>query len=184
MRIRVLSSLALILVAATASAQRGGRGFGKADRPDWDKMGKGAPGLQLSNRDVENMSPIKLLIDKKKDLKLTDDQVKQLKDIEGKLKSTNEPNFKVLDSLRREMRGSANPNEQDRSRMMSARSTVMQVVRAIRAHDTDALKDALALLDEPQQKTANDLVQKQSQESDETLREKLGGGRSGGAHLH
>jgi hypothetical protein len=46
------------------------------------KFGKG---------DLEDISPIRLLIGKKKDLKLSDEQVNKLKELEGKLKETNEP---------------------------------------------------------------------------------------------
>ena len=41
------------------------------------KFGKG---------DLEDISPIRLLIGKKKDLKLSDEQVNKLKELEGKLK--------------------------------------------------------------------------------------------------
>ena len=49
--------------------------------------------IKLSNKDIENVSPIKLLIDKRKDLKLTDDQLAKLKDREDKLKESMKPSF-------------------------------------------------------------------------------------------
>ncbi|HMA25019.1 MAG TPA: hypothetical protein VKP00_13515 [Gemmatimonadaceae bacterium] len=58
----------------------------------------------LRGRDVEDQSPPKLLIDKRKDLKLTDAQLSQLKDSEGKLKERNAPLLKAIDSLVHEMR--------------------------------------------------------------------------------
>ena len=139
--------------------------------------------LQLSNRDVEDISPIKLLIDKRKDLKLADDRVKQLKDIEGKLKDKNEPSYKALDSLRKVMKPSSTPNEDERTRMMAARSGVMSAVADIRANYDASAKEALALFDESQQKTANDLLQKQTADAEQMLQEKLnsrGGGRNAG----
>jgi hypothetical protein len=170
--------VALILVPSLVAAQRRTGGFGKTEGPNYDGPGINNAGLQLSNGDVENMSPIKLLIDKRKDLKLADDKVKQIKDLESKLKETVQPSFKALDSLRREMRGSGKGDD-DRSRMMSARGHVMTVVTDIRTAYDAALKEALPLLDEEQQKRANELLDKQKGESEEVLKEKLGGGRGG-----
>jgi hypothetical protein len=170
--------VALVLVPSLAAAQRRGGGFGKTEGPNYDGPGANNPGLQLSNGDVENMSPLKLLIDKRKDLKLADDKVKQIKDLESKLKETVQPSFKALDSLRREMRNSGRGDE-DRSRMMSARNHVMTVVTDIRTAYDASLKDALPLFDEEQQKKANEMLDKQRTESEDVLKEKLGGGRGG-----
>jgi len=171
---------ALLLLPTIASAQRRGSGsFGRDEGANYG--GPGAiPGLQLSNGDVEDMSPIKLLIDKRKDLKLSDERLKELKDLENKLKEKVKPSFKALDSLRREMRPGA--SDEARSRSAAARGSVMPVVTTIRESYDEAYKEALPLLDESQQKMANDLVQKQKTESDETLKAKLegrGGGRRG-----
>jgi hypothetical protein len=168
--------IALVLVPSLAAAQRRSGGFGKTEGPNYDGPGGNNAGLQLSNGDVENMSPIKLLIDKRKDLKLADDKVKQIKDLESKLKETVQPSFKALDSLRREMRGSGRGDE-DRSRMMSARNQVMTVITDIRSSYEASLKEALPLLDEEQQKKASELLDKQKGENEEVLKEKLGGGR-------
>jgi len=52
----------------------------------------------LRVRDVEDQSPIKLLIDKRKDLKLTDAELSQLKDTESKLKDKNAPLLAISDN--------------------------------------------------------------------------------------
>ena len=170
---------ALLLFPTIASAQRGGGSFGRD--PGANYGGPGAiPGLQLSNGDVEDMSPIKLLIDKHKDLKLSDEKLKGIKDLETKLKEKVKPSFKALDSLRREMRPRV--SDDDRSRTASARSSVMSVVAAIRESYDEAYKEALPLLDESQRQMANDLVQKQKADADETVNAKVsgrGGGRRG-----
>ena len=181
MRKRTFLLAALLLLPTIASAQRraGGGSFGRDEGANYG--GPGAiPGLQLSNGDVEDMSPIKLLIDKRKDLKLSDEKLKELKDLENKLKEKVKPSFKALDSLRREMRPGA--SDEARSRASNARGSVMPVVTTIREAYDEAYKEALPLLDESQQKIANDLVQKQKAESEETLKAKLegrGGGRRG-----
>ncbi len=170
----------LVLIPTLASAQRrgGSRSTGN-DKPDWNELGGKSGGLQLSNRDVENISPIKLLIDKRKDLKLTDDQLKQIKDLDGKLKEQNQPLFKALDSLRTAMRSSSTAGDEDRSSIMSARREVGGVVHDIRATYETSLKDAMALLDDAQRATAEPLLQKHAEESDRVLSEKLGGRRGG-----
>jgi hypothetical protein len=86
---RSLSILTLCLIPTVVAAQRSG-GLGASDRfgggkagreADWDRINSENAGeLQLSNKDLEGISPSKLLIDKHKDLKLTDHQQKQLKD--------------------------------------------------------------------------------------------------------
>ncbi len=183
--IRILASLSLIPVVA--SAQRGGGGAGGSrvrgdPKADWQSvLGSNSGGIKLSNRDVENISPIKLLIDKRKDLKLTDDQLNRLKEFDTKLKDENKDSFQALDSLRRMAQPPAHePNDDDRSRMTTGRRLVAATVATIREHYDAALKDALPLLDEGQQKAANELLDKQRREAEEILRDKLGGPGRGG----
>jgi hypothetical protein len=171
---RQLAAFALVLIPAVASGQRSARGGGMGgDKANYGDSRSSASLLQLSNRDVEEISPIKLIIDKRKDLKLADDRVKQLKDLEGKLKDKNEPSYKALDSLRKVMRPSGTQTDDERTRMMAARSGVMAAVADIRANYDASAKEALALLDESQQKTANELWQKQTAEAEQMLQEKL-----------
>jgi len=138
-------------------------------------MGSGE-GLKLSNRDVENISPLKLLIDKRKDLQLMDDQIAKLKELDGKLREKNQDSFKALDSLRRAAQPPAHdPNDDDRARMMSARRAAAATVATIRETYDAALKEAMPLLNDGQQKAAADLLDKQRSEAEQMLREKLGG---------
>lgn len=186
--IRILVSL--ILIPTVAFAQRGGGGSGGSGgsrvrgdpKADWQSvLGSNSGGIKLSNRDVENISPVKLLIDKRKDLKLSDDQLNRLKEIDAKLKDKNQDSFKALDSLRRMGQAPAHePNDDDRARMSMARRLVMATVGTIRENYDAALKEALPILDEPQQKTASELLEKQKSEADEMLREKVGSRGGGG----
>lgn len=183
MRIHKLAMLGLVLAPlAVAPAQRGGGG-GAVSRergekaPDWKSINEDK-GIKLSNGDVEDMSPLKLLIDKRKDLKLTDDQLKNLKDLEAKLKTKVEPSFKALDSLRRASQPPLHdPSDEDRSRMMSARRGFGEVVKTIRESYDASEKDAVALLDESQKPKATELLDKQRKDTADTIRQKLGGGR-------
>jgi len=180
-------AVVLVLIPTIVSAQRGGGGGGGSAAPsrvrgekdaDWNRVMGDKPGIQLSNRDVEDMSPIKLIIDKRKDLKLTDDQLKGLKDVEAKLKEKNDPSFHALDSLRRAAQPPLHdPSDDDKARMMSARRTAMSVVGAIRDNYDASLKDALALLDETQRPKAVELTEKQRKDAEDTMKDKLGGAR-------
>ena len=177
---------ALLLVPAVAAAQRGGGGGAggtseassrRDSRAHFDEVEKGTkPGLQLSNGDLEDISPIKLLVDKRKALKLSDDQTRQIKEIDGTLKAKNAPLFKTMDSLRIELKPrSGTPNEADRLRMTMARNDVSVVVKSIRGNYDAALTQAIPLLDATQLQAAHDLIAKQTKEAETMLLDRLGG---------
>jgi len=131
--------------------------------------------LRLSNGDVEEMSPIKRLIDKRKDLNLTGDQLKQFKDLESEMKLRNEHLFKQLDSLRKDMTFSGSPS--DAAKIASDRDAVTEVVGNIRLSYNETLKRAVERLDDTQKQKAEELVHQLNDEADKTLQEKLNGGR-------
>jgi hypothetical protein len=180
MRTRSLAAtliVALTLPLLPALAQRGGGGS-RVERGDKqaDYSGMNGSTLKLSNRDLENISPIKLLIDKRKDLKLTDDQLAKIKDREDKLKESMKPSFGALDSLRRiATPTSRNADEGDKARMMDTRRRFTEVVTGIRTQYDGAATDVSSLLDETQQKQAAELFQRQRAEADDMIRSKLGG---------
>ena len=181
--------LALALIPAMASAQRGGGGGGSAGgsrirgdkEADWNSITNGDKGsVKLSKGDVEDMSPVKLLIDKRKDLKLQDDQTNKLKDLEKALKEKNAALFTAFDSLRRAAQPPMHdPSDEERGRMMEARRMLGAVVQTIRENYDASAKDALVVLDDTQKAAANELLDKQRKETQETLRAKLGGGGRG-----
>ena len=175
--------VALILIPAIAPAQRGGGGSSRVrgdPTADWNAvLGANSGGIRVSNKDVENISPLKLLVDKRKDLKLSDDQVNRLKGLQTKLATQNQDSFKALDSLRRESQPPARqPSDEDRARMGAARRAFASTVQTIRDGYGAALKEALPILDETQEKNAGELLDKQRTDADDMLRDKLGGGRS------
>jgi len=180
MRQSSFALIALVLLPAVGSAQRGGssgrvRGDPKAD---WNSVSNANAGVKLSSRDLESISPIHLLIDKRKDLKLSDDQLNRLKDVENKLKGTNEPSFKALDSLRRAAQAPMHSGEitdEERDRMTSARRAMMAVVATVRGNYEEALTGAMPILDETQQKAAADLIEKQKKDAEDLIRDRMGG---------
>jgi len=156
-----------------ASAQGRVRGEKEAN---WKEISKSTQSsMKLSNRDVENASPLRMLIDKRKDLKLSDEQVNQLKSLEQCLEQKNEGSFKALDSLRNELKPAARASEEDDARKRAARGGVMAVITTIRANYDASLSEALASFDEPQKKTAAELLAKLKEETNQMLREKVGG---------
>lgn len=179
--------VALIVIPTGAYAQRGGDRGGGSSRvrgdpnADWKAvMSANSGGIRLSGRDIENVSPLKLLVDKRKDLKLSDDQVSRLKDLQTKVAEQNQASFKALDSLRRESQPPAHePSDEDRARMGTARRAFGAAVQTIRDSYDAALKDALPILDESQQRAAGELLDKQRKDVDDMLHDKLGGDRPG-----
>lgn len=176
---RHLIAAALFLVPSLATAQRTRTQSDR--RTDLFVKDSSRQGQVLRVRDVEDQSPLKLLIDKREDLKLTDAQLSQLKDNENKLKEKNAPLLRAIDSLVHEMRsGMSSSSDEGRARARDARMGLMTTVGDIRANYDASAKDALATLDADQQSKATELLERQKQDADKFLQERLGGDRRGG----
>jgi hypothetical protein len=178
----------LVLLPAAATAQRGGGGTGAAggatsgggfggkggQKSGFDAEKNAGPRApSISGKDFEKASPLADLLDKKKDLKLTDAQVTAMKEADIALRAANTARYKLVDSLRRDLRPGT--SAEDEARVVLAREAMMGVVRDIRASYDAAVKDAVAKLDEGQQKTAQDVLQKNAEDLQEMLRDKMGG---------
>jgi hypothetical protein len=174
---RRLLLLALVVALPTAAiAQRGGGGRSRAtQKEDLFKDDEGAPkGPQLRARDVEDISPIKLLIDKRKDLKLTDVQLDGLRKSEGALKEKNGPLLKSVDSLVREMKPPMNRTPESDARLRDARVALQQTLSSLNENYDAAAKEAVAGFDADQQSKANELLAKLKEDGDKRIREKMG----------
>lgn len=171
----IATLLALPLSLSTIAAAQRTRTQSDRRTEMFDKdSSKQSPALRV--RDIEDQSPIKLLIDKRKDLKLSDAQLGQLKDSEGKLKEKNEPLLKAVDSLARELRYAAgSPSEESRTRARNARMGLLNTVGEIRSNYDASAKEALATFDADQQTKANELIDKLKQETDKLIRERVAG---------
>jgi hypothetical protein len=174
---RLLIAAALLIGPNILLAQRSGRT--QADRKTelMDKQ-ETPKGVDLRVRDLEDQSPLHLLIDKRKDLKLTDAQLSQLKDAEGKLKEKNEPLYKSADTLIRQTRLTSDASDQEKFKARAARSNLMEAIKTLNENYDAAAKDAVALLDPDQQTKAKEMLDKQKAESEKFVRERLGAGRS------
>lgn len=183
MNARLVFLAAFVALPSLASAQRTRTASDRrTELFDKDSSSRQAPAVRT--RDIEDMSPIKLMIDKRKDLKLTDAQLSQLKDSEAKLKEKNAPLLKAVDSLARDARSNgAARSDEDRARIRNARMGLMSAVGEIRSNYDASAKEALATFDAEQQGKANELLDKQKQEAEKYLQERVSGGeRRGGGH--
>ena len=170
--------VALILLPSVAGAQMGRAGSTTAAsdarraRAEIDR--ENMPPMKLKVSDLEDMSPVKLLIDERKDLKLTDDQHRQLEEMQAKLEESNAGLMTRFDSMRIALRPHPNPSDEDRLRAVIGREELSLTVRAIRANHGASVPKAMALLDDSQKATAQGLLEKQAKETDDVIRSKLG----------
>jgi len=176
MKHRALAFATLLVLPSIAVAQRS-QATRRTPLSEPDEM---PTGPSLRARDVEDLNPFKALIDKKKDLKLSDEQVKALKASESSMKEQDAPLYRSIDSLVREMRPPLNPTTDFRVRSQLARAALMTTIDSIAVTYDEPIKSAIATLDAEQQAKATELVAQAKQEGNKTVREKLGGGRRGG----
>ncbi len=138
-----------------------------------------APPMKLKVGDLEDFNPVSKLIDEKKSLKLSDDQLAKLKEQRSALEQANKPLLEKFDSLRVVLRPLPHPTDEDNVRQVIARDELGVMMRSLRASYAAAEPAAMAVLDDTQKATAKDLLAAQAKETDETLRSKMGGGRMG-----
>ena len=173
-----------LLVPAVASAQRSrGGSMGGSSETDWNavasKSGVGGPTISAKDFDA---TPFKFILDKKKDVKLTEEQMIALKSADASLKESNKARFATLDSLKKEAkpRTSGTPSAEDQAHMVIAREALQSTAHDVQRSYDEAAKTALPMLDEPQRPEAQKALDKYNQEMRDMLREKLGGGRRAG----
>jgi hypothetical protein len=171
---RYAYAAAFLLLPSVLVAQRGGKTrstedmFGKQDKPQ---------GALFRIRDIEDLSPIRRLIDKRKDIKLSDAQMDALKKSDDALKQKNEAHFKALDSLVRAMKPPLNMTPEAAARIDDARWGVGEAMKAVDENYSAAAKEAVAALEPEQQTRANEVLAQLKEDADKFRREKLGGGR-------
>ncbi len=160
-RIVVLSALVLMF-PALASAQRGGgtrseatkRSFGFDSTDSFSRRP-----AAVSARDLQELDPLAILLDKRKDLKLTDDQTAKLRDMEAKLDSAHRMPFRALDSLNREMpRGGSGMSDDDAATARTVGTLTRLIIGGVRERYDSVEKDARALLTDDQRKKADDVL--------------------------
>jgi hypothetical protein len=172
-RTTLLAAL-ILLPLGTAAAQKGRSAATKHE--DATYADKDLPtGPAIRGRDLEDLSPIKLLIDKRKDLKLTDPQIDALKKSDEQLKEKNQPLYKAIDSLARAMRPPMNPSPESQARIRDARHSLDETIGTIRTNYEAAGTEATASFDADQKAKATELLGKLNEDADKRVRDKMKG---------
>ena len=173
-RMTLLTALVLLPIG-TAAAQRTRSGATKHDDAKYADD-DAAKGPSIRGRDLEDFSPIKLFIDKRKDLKLSDAQIDALKKSDEQLKEKNQPLYKAIDSLARAMKPPMNPSAESDARIRDARRDLQETIGTIRGNYESAGTEATGSFDADQKTKATELLAKQKEDADKRIREKMKGG--------
>lgn len=169
--------IALLVVPAVAQSQRRMRGETEAN---WNQIDKSVQAnIRISKGDLEKLSAIKTVVEKKKDLKLTAEQLAKIEELTKQEAMLMEQHFKLVDSLKLAARWrQGQDSTQEQARTSLARQELVNAVRVIRSTYDSTFQFALPLLDEAQQKAVAEHVQKEREDADEGIQKALGGRRS------
>jgi hypothetical protein len=155
---------ALVVVPTILLGQRGGgggvssatQGTGVRTKIDADPVKPTRINGIPTSKELQKENMVNFVLDKKKDVKLSDDEVKALKSINDRLKDTVSAPMKSLDSIAGEMKRGGD--------MRAARVFAPQYVGEVRFQYEAFLKEALTKLSEEHQKAANDLIEARRKE--------------------
>mgnify|MGYP003327280768 CR=1 FL=1 len=157
----------MALIPTLATAQRTGSRSSGGDDGGGSSGGapRGGAAFKSPTRgDLEDMNPASFLIDKKKKLQLTDEQVTALKAVEGQIKERYKVSLASYDSLRRasrsvsaEVGGSRSkqkfatdaPSPAEQASMQQAMRGLQQALMGIRNQRTADIDATLAVLTDP-----------------------------------
>jgi len=174
---RSLLALTLLVIPSMVFAQRTRSGATSFEKLDTTHIPQG-PTLRV--RDIQDESPLKMFVDKHKDLKLTDAQVDQLKAADKALRDKNDVSYKSIDSLIGVMRSAArDESDAGRGRGRVARAALMVIMGDVDANNAAAAKEQMATFTPDQQAKATELLAKLAEDEQKMLNDRLGGGRNG-----
>lgn len=184
MSMRKLSVAALlVIIPAMSHAQRGGGGGGGGYGKGMDAQGaKGADRLikdmedsPSMSKDLQKANPVEFLLDRKKDLKLSDEEQKELKSLASSLKDATKPYFKTLDSVQREQKLGQKGEGLTTGQMMILRKESRMAQDSVMANYQRAAADALTKLTDEHRPTASEMMQKEMEEQMAARRGSRGG---------
>jgi len=152
----------LLLLPTFVSAQRT-RGGSRGGKMSFDSSaGPRKTGI-MSPKELERENMVNFVLDKRKDLKLSDDEVKALKEINDRAKDSVSAPLRSLDSIGSQMRRSGDLAPSPESQQV-AKLVAGQKIEIVRGQYDAFLKEALAKLTEEHQKAANDLIEARRKE--------------------
>jgi hypothetical protein len=186
MSMRKLSVMALLLtIPAMSQAQRGGggggggTGYGKGmdtqGAKGADKLIKDMADSPSMSKDLQKVNPIELLLDKKKDLQLSDAEQKELKTLASAVKDATKPYFKTLDSVQREQKLGQKGEGLTTGQMMILRRESRDAQDSVLVNYKRAADEALTKLTEEHRQPATDLLKQAMEEQMEARRNSRGG---------
>ncbi|HEY4303843.1 MAG TPA: hypothetical protein VGM82_05220 [Gemmatimonadaceae bacterium] len=170
-RTTLLAAL-VILPLGSAAAQRTRSEATKHEDAKYADDGT-AKGPAIRGRDLEDLSPLKLLIDKRKDLKLSDAQIDGLKKSDDQLKQKNQPLYKAIDSLAKAMRPAMNSSAEGDARIRDARRGLDDAIQSIRSNYDAAGTEAIGSFDADQKAKAGELFTKLKDDADKRIRDRM-----------
>jgi hypothetical protein len=160
---RQLSVLALLLIVPMiAEAQRSSRGrrsrgfAGDSGKADFSQS-------QSLTKDLQKANPLEALLGKKKDLKLSPEEEKELKALNDALKDEVKPFFKTIDSVQKESRkpGEYAPTQ---GQLLIGRHLTSACADSIIARYDVAADSAVAKLAADRRQAAVELLEKEEKE--------------------
>jgi hypothetical protein len=186
----VLIALLIVTAPAVAGAQRGGANI-RGERAG----NVGGRGFALPrSSDLEDHSPVGVVLDRKKKLALSDSQVTALKEIAKQLHDKNADFYRMWDSVRVAMRSAGGGafgaagggrgtaeitgmSPVDQERLATARTTSMGLMRAMREGDEWSRQETLKVLTAEQKTKAEEFWKEDAEDFGGKL---PGGGMPGG----
>jgi hypothetical protein len=152
-------SFVLLLVAASSAVAQGGPG-----RPD-DSHHRGGPGQEY-RRGGPNDGPVAKLLRHQTDLDLTDDQVRQLREIDRKMDEQNRPYVAQLLRIRKDMnvRPGVRPEDMtdaERAEFQSHMQEARPLWEQIRKNNRAAMHQVGDILDARQKAALREMLEKQ-----------------------
>ena len=153
-----LAMLALVPTLATAQRTRGGSSGGDVGSGGGGGGGGGGRAFKMPTRgDLEDMNPATYLIDKRKKIGLSDEQVTALKAVETQIKERYKVNLAVYDSLRRsarpidanKMKGASGTSPGEQAEMQKAMQGLQLALMTVRNQRTADIDAALATITDP-----------------------------------
>ena len=151
----------LIVVPTVAVAQRGGGSRSRAtSRTDMFPDERAQRRVTtVTSAKLRDLDPLAILLDKHRDLSLTDDQTAKLKSMNDQLAELQKPAYHALDSLDQQMANLGNSSSSDDQARIGTMSTFVGMIAGnVRQQYDSVEKAAGALLTDEQRKKANDVL--------------------------
>jgi hypothetical protein len=192
MRARIFAvALSVAVMPSMVLAQKGGGGAPAAPAPTSSPT---AAMVKLpSARDLQDLNPASLLVDKKKKASLPDSTVAQLKGVEKKINERNKQFFATYDSLHKFTRNlaadngpsaggqmlrggqadakisSGGPSAAEQAQAQAAARELRKMMAEYRDLHSADVTDALAVVPDAQKKAATDLISAQNGDLDKLV---------------